>query len=299
MLVGELPWESPERCTIRFKCWADGKAIDKRPWNKIDVIPLTLIKRMLDPDPFTRVTIPQIHRDPWLQDSVMEIDSALSSAKRQRLSLGAAFSQPAEFLSMTSKSVDDAESNGLTDSHIQLGGLPAISFSQPDVIDFLSKSQADSTQTVQIHPLQKLARRMTRFCVSVSQQEAVASISRICSANGFHVKTQIPQQLVAVSIGRGKHELALVVTIFEMVEDGQRKVLADFRRSKGDGIEFKRIFLIVRKQMESVICKESYDWLVKQGFLCSSERMKSLKISPSIAPLASITNFPERDEGMI
>lgn len=80
-----------------------------------------------------------------------------------------------------------------------------------------------------------------------------------------------------------------------MVEVGQRKVLADFRRfiffrlenvltilkkcrSRGDGIEFKRFFIKVKRELEHMICQNSYEWLVRQGLLCS-EQLETLKIS--------------------
>lgn len=43
--------------------------------------------------------------------------------------------------------------------------------------------------------MQKLAKRMTRFCVVVSVHDAVSSIAKICSSSGFRVKTPLPQQV--------------------------------------------------------------------------------------------------------
>ncbi|KAI1720754.1 protein kinase domain-containing protein [Ditylenchus destructor] len=284
MLVGELPWESPERSTIRFKCWVENKALNRKPWKRIPNSPLSLLKGMLDPDPKNRFTISRILNHPWFEEE--SEDSAVSITKQRRFNEHISpFSQPTELHSMRNSSemlniTSDAYGE-LSDSHIQVGGLPSTSFSQPDNIESLliNHSQLDPTQTNIIHPLQKLARRMTRFCVIVSVQEALASISKICVSSGFQIKRPVPQQIVAVSMCGGKNDLSFIVTMFEMkdIDMGHRMVMADFRRSKGDGLQFKRIFMNVKRKMDDVICKDSYDWLVKQDLLCS-EGIKSLKI---------------------
>lgn len=38
------------------------------------------------------------------------------------------------------------------------------------------------------------------------------------------------------------------------------KILVDFRLSKGDGIEFKRRFLQIKKSLNDIIGKETTSW---------------------------------------
>lgn len=38
------------------------------------------------------------------------------------------------------------------------------------------------------------------------------------------------------------------------------RILVDFRLSKGDGIEFKRRFLLLKKSLADIIGKETVSW---------------------------------------
>uniref|UniRef100_A0A915E5C5 Protein kinase domain-containing protein n=1 Tax=Ditylenchus dipsaci TaxID=166011 RepID=A0A915E5C5_9BILA len=90
------------------------------------------------------------------------------------------------------------------------------------------------------------------------REGCVASISRICSANGFHDVLKISDFCMA--------------TIFRK----KRRM-------------WSHLFLAFVLPM---------DFMVKQGFLCSSEEMKFLSPS-SISPLAPKSNHLEEDKGMI
>jgi hypothetical protein len=85
---------------------------------------------------------------------------------------------------------------------------------------------------------------------------------------------------------KDRREMSFVVTIYEMVDNNGRKVLVDFRRlvftrfnincivicsSKGDGIEFKRTFVHLKKKLMSIVCGESTAWLTLQGLVCNQE----------------------------
>lgn len=60
-------------------------------------------------------------------------------------------------------------------------------------------------------------------------------------------------QLTILTIDRRKMPLVFKVSFIEM----EGNVLADFRLSKGCGLEFKRAFIKIRFAMEDVILKSS------------------------------------------
>uniref|UniRef100_A0A0M3HNL0 non-specific serine/threonine protein kinase n=1 Tax=Ascaris lumbricoides TaxID=6252 RepID=A0A0M3HNL0_ASCLU len=175
-------------------------------------------------------------------------------------------------------------------------------FSQPENIEalLLNHSQIDESQRHCIDPLQLLVRRMTRFCVTVSVVEALRRIIEACESSGFEAKKRTSNQL-AVS---DRREMSFMVAIYEMANIGGRKraavgccfirrplllndeelehfcthtiaafaikqVMVDFRRSRGDGIEFKRAFVVLKKKLGVIVCKEGTDWLEKHGLVCS------------------------------
>lgn len=55
---------------------------------------------------------------------------------------------------------------------------------------------------------------------------------------------------------RRKLQLIFKINIIDM----DNKILVDFRLSKGDGIEFKRRFLQLKKSLDDIIGKEAITW---------------------------------------
>lgn len=63
-------------------------------------------------------------------------------------------------------------------------------------------------------------------------------------------------QITVSTVDRRKLQLIFKINIIEL----NNKILVDFRLSKGDGIEFKRRFLAIKKSMIDIICKETTSW---------------------------------------
>ncbi|TKR61026.1 hypothetical protein L596_028194 [Steinernema carpocapsae] len=128
-------------------------------------------------------------------------------------------------------------------------------FSQPADIGeiLLSSSQSQN----HLDNLELLVRRMTRFCVSVPLERALESIESSVGSLGFSCFKKINNQIEV----RGGNGIKFVVTIHSTNE----KVMIDCRRSQGDGLEFKRVFLNLRKSLAPIICKTSTLWLETQG----------------------------------
>ncbi|KAH7729132.1 Serine/threonine-protein kinase Chk1 [Aphelenchoides avenae] len=146
------------------------------------------------------------------------------------------------------------ESDFVTITKIEGRAIPGISFSQPDnahalllTTQFLASQ--DYAQSIRTNVLQKMVRRMTRFFVTLPVSEAVKAV-----------------------------KAAVVVTVYKMYEVSFEKVLVDLRRSKGDGLEFKQMFLALRGELNHVICKGSSDCHEAQSFFCAQD-LDALRLS--------------------
>ncbi|KAH7701162.1 hypothetical protein AAVH_31706 [Aphelenchoides avenae] len=66
-----------------------------------------------------------------------------------------------------------------------------------------------------------------------------------------------------------------------MYDVSLEKVLVDLRRSKGDGLEFKQMFLALRGELSYLICKGSSDCHEAQSFFCAQD-LNALRLSDNI-----------------
>lgn len=60
-------------------------------------------------------------------------------------------------------------------------------------------------------------------------------------------------------------DMSFMVTIYEV----PTKVLVDCRRSRGDGLEFKRAFVQLKAELADVISKDGESWMESRGLTCS------------------------------
>lgn len=83
------------------------------------------------------------------------------------------------------------------------------------------------------------------------------------------------QLILTVLITKTRRETSFVVSVYEM---GGR-VLVDCRRSKGDGLEFKRAFVAVKQKLNEVVCRESGAWLEVNGLVSSQFQLSQLSLA--------------------
>ncbi|XP_065207747.1 serine/threonine-protein kinase grp-like isoform X2 [Planococcus citri] len=133
------------------------------------------------------------------------------------------------------------------------------SFSQPTQIDDL----LISTQLLLSQPanantncVQRLVRRMTRFFVTVNVDQGAACLIEIIEKLGYSWKIFSAGVITISTLDRRKSPLTFKASILDM--DG--RTLMDFRLSKGCGLEFKRCFIAVRKELNAIIVKGQVSW---------------------------------------
>ncbi|CAI4222592.1 unnamed protein product [Auanema sp. JU1783] len=247
LLAGELPWDAPKKSVSSYQGWINSTSLNLNPWKKIDNNALSLLRIILTENTKNRADLDRIKNHPWC---TFKTDSAhIPSAKRRKLipDLEDTVSQPIEISNRM---------NAIITSTIQ-----NISFSQPDSADNLLLSNSQISEFSQHQdPILNLVRRMTRFLVVVSKSEIIPRLYAACEDCGFQAKDHPPCHILVTH-----REITFIITVIEMVEGGVRKVMVDIRRSRGDGIEFKRAFVALRKRLLDVVCSRGNEWLVSQG----------------------------------
>lgn len=111
------------------------------------------------------------------------------------------------------------------------------------------------TQSTQ-NPFHRLVKRMTRFSVTTSSEDAIKRITDTVTQMGYTWKSTELNLMTISTIDRRKIQLVFKINLIEM----SNNILVDFRLSKGDGIEFKRRFIQIKKQLADIIGKEQNFW---------------------------------------
>lgn len=129
-------------------------------------------------------------------------------------------------------------------------------FSQPTLMeDLILCTQMNPTQSTQ-NPFYRLVKRMTRFVVTISSNDTIKRLTDTVTQLGYAWKSTDFNSITVSTIDRRKIQLIFKINLIEMNE----QILVDFRLSKGDGIEFKRRFIEIKKLLNDIIGKEQNFW---------------------------------------
>lgn len=119
-------------------------------------------------------------------------------------------------------------------------------FSQPT--QFILCTQMNPTQSTQ-SSFHRLVKRMTRFSVITSSEDTIKRIKEAVSQMSYTWKMNDANQITISTTDRRKIQLVFKINLIEMSDN----ILVDFRLSKGDGIEFKRCFIQIKKILIDII----------------------------------------------
>jgi serine/threonine-protein kinase Chk1 len=122
-------------------------------------------------------------------------------------------------------------------------------------------SQVTQTQTASQFgtqsPLLKLVKRMTRMFIHLNVSECSEELKKLFTKFMYDYKCSIinvrQHQITVTTSDKRQTLLTFKVNIVEM--NAQNEVLCDFRLSKGDGLEFKKIFMKIKSSLSHVVCK--------------------------------------------
>jgi len=277
LLAGELPWDAPATATSpEFKSWCNGSAsCSSAPWIKFDLPTLNLFKKVLCPTPSKRITIDDLLKHPWLQDtrktSANKINKlgppkSCDESSLQNLLNMVAFSQPDPVIAQNNR-VGSKENINAAECFF--------SFSQPaegTTEDFFLTSSSTSTVlSTQNNMATQWVKRMTRFFVKTNKELTYTRIIDVLERNGLKSKTNqcglAKHVVVTIStIDKRKSALVYKCNIIEMVVDNLTQILVDFRLSRGDGLEFKRQFLKIKGELSDITTFSApLNWVLSCG----------------------------------
>lgn len=268
MLTGELPWDKPTSDQVEYNNWKDLK-YSVNPWKKIDNLPLSLLRKVLMPLPSRRYKLDQIQNHIWMKKKFKECEKtgllrstgSNSGGAMKRLCSGldlpaGAGCGVAGRLSLSQPAPPDMSSDSGSDpaGDREAAGM-FHGFTQPAQLDNMLVSTQGSTQSSQTQ-LQRLVKRMTRFWVTTDKDSTERELKNLLERESYSFKVITPGIVTVSTMDRRGGSLVFKATLIEM----DKKVLLDFRLSKGDGIEFKRRFTRIRRNMEHLIMKGPIMW---------------------------------------
>jgi len=256
MLAGELPWDQPSLGCKEYLAWKDNKYALMTPWSKLETLTLSLIRKILVPNPEKRMTLDKLKQHKWCLNLLPTTASArdavdglspITKRLKSNQDLNTSFddslarmchSQPVPTVLFSESKQDQISVEARND----------YCFSQPTMLDdLLLCTQQHATQGSNTNnPFQRLVKRMTRFFVSTKCDETIKRLTTVLDRLGFTWKLNDDSTVTISTVDRRKLQLTFKANLLEM--DG--KILLDFRLSKGCGLDFKRKFVKIKAAKE-------------------------------------------------
>ncbi|XP_076112237.1 serine/threonine-protein kinase Chk1-like [Mytilus galloprovincialis] len=275
MLAGELPWDEPNYGCQEYCNWKDCK-ITLSPWNKVDNLALSLLRKLLVENPKKRYTIQQVKSHQWFNKNFNKQPkspfSRMPSSSPSGSPCGTGpFKKICSKNELSPKSTDSDMSriscsqpeynqhgyHGETTPTNTDDTNHIFSFSQPVHPDhMLLSSQFQGTPGSSQTPMQKLVRRMTRFFVKTDREVTYEELDKVLQQLGYNWKKNSPGMVTVNTMDKRNVTLVFKACLMEMGEN----LLLDFRLSKGDGLEFKRHFIKIKNQMKQIVSKIPPAW---------------------------------------
>ncbi|XP_012710703.1 serine/threonine-protein kinase Chk1 [Fundulus heteroclitus] len=244
MLAGELPWDQPTESCQEYSDWLQKKTY-LPPWKKIQPVPLSLLSKLLLPFPDARITIADLQKDRWFTQGCQKS----GSNKVLRTGLDLTRTNSDDRMQFSSSQPDFAADRW--EAMLVIGPTEGqVSFSQPTKPEhMLLGSQLLCTPGASQSPWQRLVRRMTRFFTNVNADASLSALKDVCDGMALAFKLTCTQQVTVTTLDKRNSKLIFKVFLREM----NQRVLLDFRLSKGDGLEFKRLFVKIKQKLGDVV----------------------------------------------
>ncbi|XP_045070779.1 LOW QUALITY PROTEIN: serine/threonine-protein kinase Chk1-like [Coregonus clupeaformis] len=245
MLAGELPWDQPSESCQEYSDWLQKKTY-LSPWKKVTHTPLCLLSKLLRALPEERLSISELKTDPWFSQTL----TSSSSHNKLLCSDTQLHRNNSDRVQFSSSQPDPALGVCVWEGSVCVGGADQVSFSQPARPDnMLLGSQLLGTPGASQNPWQRLVRRMTRFFTTLDSSASCSALRDTCIDLGHTFKHTCTNQVTVSTLDRRNNKLIFKVHLMEL----DQRVLLDFRLSKGDGLEFKRLFLKIKQKLSDII----------------------------------------------
>ncbi|XP_024968226.1 CBL-interacting protein kinase 32-like [Cynara cardunculus var. scolymus] len=228
LLAGYLPFDDSNLMNLYKKISA--AEFTCPPWVSFSAI--KLITRILDPNPMTRITIPELLNDEWFKKG---------------------YKQP-EFIEKEETNFDDVEA-AFRDSeeyHVteKKEELPAAM----NAFELISMSKGLNLGN--LFELEQGFKRETRFTSRCSANEIVSKIEEAARPLGFDVhKKNYKLRLENIKAGR-KGNLNVATEVFQVAPSLH---MVEVRKAKGDTLEFHKFYKRLSSSLTDVVWKTEED----------------------------------------
>ncbi|XP_037604557.1 serine/threonine-protein kinase Chk1 [Sebastes umbrosus] len=249
-MLAELPWDQPTESCQEYSDWLQKKTY-LPPWKKIQPMPLSLLSKLLLASPDARIIIADIQKDRWFTQSVKQPPLGSGGNKLLRSDVGLISRANSDDRMQFSSSQPDFAAGGCWEAMLKISQSEGqVSFSQPTKPEhMLLGSQLLGTPGASQSQWQRLVRRMTRFFTTANADVSLSSLKDACDGLSLCFKLTCTKQVTVSTLDKRNNKLIFKVHLLEM----NQRVLLDFRLSKGDGLEFKRLFVKIKQKLGDII----------------------------------------------
>ncbi|KQK23877.2 CBL-interacting protein kinase 9 isoform X1 [Brachypodium distachyon] len=229
LMAGYLPFDDPNLMTL-YKLIAKAN-VSCPPWFSSGA--RNLIKRILDPNPQTRITIAQILEDEWFKKDY----------------------KPTDFEQNEDVSLEDVDAafNGLEEH------LVSEKKEKPESMNafaLISRSQGFNLGNLFEKEMMGMAKRETSFTSQRTPQEIMSKIEEACGPLGFNVRKQnYKMKLKGDKTGRKGH-LSVATEVFEVAPSLH---MVELRKTGGDTLEFHNFYQSFSSELKDIVWKSESD----------------------------------------
>lgn len=222
LMAGFLPFDQPnllalykkiQRADFSFPSWFSSGA-------------KYLIRRILDPNPLTRMTIPEILENPWFREDY----------------------KPAHFEHEEDVNLDDVDAV-FSDSEERLVTERVVKPVSMNAFQLISRSEGFSLENL-FNKQTGLVKRETSFTSKCPANEIMSKIEEAAKPMGFNVKQRnYKMKLQGDRTGR-KGQLAVVTEVFEVAPSLH---MVELRKTRGDTLEFHKFYKSFSSGLKDIV----------------------------------------------
>ncbi|XP_073271164.1 CBL-interacting serine/threonine-protein kinase 9-like isoform X4 [Primulina huaijiensis] len=224
LMAGYLPFEEPNLMALYRKIYKADFSFP--PWFSTNA--KKLIKRILDPNPLTRITIPEILENDWFKKD---------------------YKQPC-FRQEEDVNLDDVDAvfNDSEDYLVSERKEKPVSM---NAFELISRSQGFSLENLFDKQMQQgLVKRETRFTSTCPANEIMSKIEEAAKPLGFNVhKRNYKMKLQGDKSGR-KGQLAVATEVFEVAPSLH---MVELRKTGGDTLEFHKFYKTFSSGLKDIV----------------------------------------------
>ncbi|XP_031394603.1 CBL-interacting serine/threonine-protein kinase 9-like isoform X1 [Punica granatum] len=223
LMAGYLPFDEPNLIALYRKiCKAD---FASPPWFSAGA--KKLITRILDPNPLTRITIPEILEDEWFKKGY----------------------KPPQFEQEEDVNLDDVDAV-FNYSQVHLVTEKKEKPESMNAFELISRCQGLNLEN--LFEKQGLVKRETRFTSQRSPNEIMSKIEEAAKPLGFNVhKRNYKMKLRGDKTGRKGH-LSVATEVFEVAPSLH---MVELRKTGGDTLEFHKFYKTFSSGLKDIVWK--------------------------------------------